>query len=65
MVKILQRLAEDNAVSNVAVLQSNNDRSPKKRKTVHTLLQNHEGQVKLPTDLETIFRKNLQESASK
>ncbi|XP_074100057.1 chitin synthase chs-2 isoform X3 [Cotesia typhae] len=63
MVKVLQQLAEDNAVSNVAVLQSN-DRSPKKRKTVHTLLQNHEGQFKLPTDLETIFRKNLQESAN-
>ncbi|KAH0563605.1 hypothetical protein KQX54_002973 [Cotesia glomerata] len=64
MVEVLQRLAEDNAVSNVAVLQSNIDRSPKKRNTVHTLLQNHEGQVKLPTDLETIFRKNLQESAN-
>ncbi|XP_057328446.1 chitin synthase chs-2-like isoform X1 [Microplitis mediator] len=61
MVQGLQRLAEDNAILVSPINQSSTVTSPQKRNTVHALIQNHEKRVKLPTNFETVFRRNLQE----
>lgn len=59
IVEGLQRLAEDNAQP-IAPGRLSTVVSPKKRNTVHALIENHDKRTKMPANFDAVFRQNLQ-----
>ncbi|XP_034938780.1 chitin synthase chs-2-like [Chelonus insularis] len=62
IVKELHRLAENNANPISNMHQSHYIEPPKKRNTIHTLLENQGLRMRLPTNFDMIFRQNLRSS---
>lgn len=55
----LQRLAEENGIADYKQVQLSRFTSPKKRQTIHTLIENHDKRIRAPTNFHTVFRQNL------
>ncbi|KAK0162509.1 hypothetical protein PV327_006282 [Microctonus hyperodae] len=58
----LQRLAEENGIADWKQAQLSRITSPKKRQTVHTLIENHDKKQRAPTNFHTVFRQNLSDN---